>query len=198
MRPLEADEARQVADAIARTCSPLAAYGCSVTREHEIGQRPHRAGAPAPRATPSRPRKVRICHNGTSDLTQPWLFCCFENCLASSLLVFGSVVLPGAAHADPVQLSCRYIGQQTTTHLQLECDNRVGYIVNGQQASTYDPSDQGGLTTPHPTWLVFQPAVGSDQPWPLGWWDSQGQQVCAVSEGNHSASITCGDVSGLV
>jgi hypothetical protein len=117
--------------------------------------------------------------------------------LAATLLLCGFALLPTTtvdAQGRPAQQSCRYIGEQTSSHTQVECDDNRGYLVDDLIVSTYDTSTPLVITTPQASWLVFRPTPGSGASVAVGWWDTQTQHICALSEANDLASMTCGEV----
>jgi hypothetical protein len=118
------------------------------------------------------------------------------NRFVSSLLLCGIMMLPAAAadaQGRPTQQSCSFIGEQTTTHFQFECDDNTGYLIDDLLVSTYDTSTLMAVTIPQSSWLVFRPAPGSESTVAVGWWDTQTQQVCALG-GSDRALMTCGEV----
>jgi hypothetical protein len=119
------------------------------------------------------------------------------NRLAAALLLWGFMLLPttsAAAQGRPAQQSCHYVGEQTPSHTQVECDDNMGYLVDDLIVSTYDTSTPLAITTPQASWLVFRPTPGSGSTVAVGWWDIQTQHICALSEANDLASMTCGEV----
>jgi hypothetical protein len=119
------------------------------------------------------------------------------NRLVSSLLLCGFMVLPtttASAQGRSVQQSCHYVGEQSVSHTQVECDDNVGYLVEDLIVSTYDTSTPLAITTPQASWLVFRPEPGTGSSVAVGWWDTQTQHLCALSEANEFASLTCGEV----
>ena len=119
------------------------------------------------------------------------------NRLASTLLLCGLMTLPTTpadAQAGRRQQSCSYIGEQTPTHTQVECDDNMGYLIDELSVSTYDTSAPLAVATPRASWLVFRPSPGSGSTVAVGWWDTQAEEICALSEDNRILSMTCGDV----
>ncbi len=118
------------------------------------------------------------------------------NRFVAIVLLGGLMVLPSAtadAQGRAVQQSCSYIGEQTQTHTQVECDDNTGYLIDDLIVSTYDTSSPLTVTKPQSSWLVFRPAPGSDSRVSVGWWDTQTQQVCAVFA-TEQTWMTCGDI----
>jgi len=118
------------------------------------------------------------------------------NRFVASLVLFGCLALPSTpadAQGRASQQNCSYIGEQTPTHTQVECDDNTGYLVDDVIVSTYDTSAPMSVTVPQSSWLVFRPAPGSDSMVAVGWWNTQTQQVCAVF-GTDRAWMTCADV----